>query len=156
MSLKRLSDTIPAVTSKVFQRKYIALGRIVTQWEDIVGEDAKITQPIKIHYRKAKNKKSSSTAKLDVATTSANATTLHYKKDLILEKINRIFGDNWITDIDFIHVPLDKKIEKPKRHEKRLSPVKEKNLSDMLENIEDPDIKSRLMRFGTSFLKDKG
>ena len=147
---------MPEVTSKVFARKYIALGRIVTHWEDLVGaETAAKAQPVKIHYRKAKDQSKKAEATLDVAVTSADATFLHYQKDVILEKINRIFGDRWITDIKFLHVPQEQKKRYTPKKPKKLMPAEEKNLRGMLENIADTDIKSRLESLGASILKDR-
>ena len=106
MALKLISDAVPKVTSKTFSRKYIALGRIVTHWEDIIGKEiADKAQPVKIHYRKAKDKQKKAEATLEVAVTSADAALLHYQKDVILERINQIFGDRWVTDLKFSHIP---------------------------------------------------
>ena len=156
MALKLLSDSIPKVNAKVFARKYIALGRIVTHWPEIIGQEiADKAQPIKIHYRKAKDKSKKSEATLEVAVTSANAAVLQYQKDVILERINQIFGDRWITDIKFKHVPHEGRQAPVPRRRKALSPDEEKNLSEMLENIDDPDIKSRLQTMGAAILKDR-
>ncbi|MEM6781149.1 MAG: DciA family protein [Pseudomonadota bacterium] len=156
MALKLLSDAIPRVNSKIFARKYIALGRIVTHWSEIIGEDfADKAQPIKIHYRKSKDKSKKAEATLEVATTSAHASTLVYQKDVMLERINQIFGDRWVNDIKFKHVPFEAKAQKSRKRAKTLKPEDKKNLSDMLENIEDPDIKSRLQSMGASLLKDR-
>ena len=157
MALKLLSSAIPKVTDKTFSKKYIALGRIVTHWEDIIGNELKQkAQPIKIHYRKSKDKKAPPNATLEIAVSSADAALLHYQKDVILMRINQIFGDAWITDIKFKHFTPDIKEKSVPTRKKVLDQTEEKNLSDMLENIEDSDIKSRLMQFGQSFLKDKG
>ena len=156
MVLKRISDQVPQITSKVFARKYIALGRIVTHWDDIVGQEiASKAQPIKIHYRKAKVKGAKAEAWLDVAVTSADSTALHYQKDLMLERINQIFGERWISDIKFKHVPFDPKKGKMPKKKMPLSPAEKKNLGEALEKIEDPDIKSRLLSLGTALLEDR-
>lgn len=156
MALKLLSDALPKVNSKIFARKYIALGRIVTNWDDIIGvELADKAQPIKIHYRKVRDNGKKSEAVLEVAVTSANAALLQYQKDVILERINQIFGDRWITDLKFKHVPVDRKQAIVKKRKRSLSLDEEKNLSEMLENIDDPDIKSRLESMGTSLFKDR-
>ena len=72
--LRLLSETLPKVADKAFSRKYIMLGRLVTQWDDIVGADlAKRTQPVKIRYYKPKNQKEKPKASLDIACASAEA-----------------------------------------------------------------------------------
>ncbi len=146
---------MPKVADKVFKRKFIALGRIVTRWEDIVGSKlAQQAQPQKIRYRKPKRQGGKSEAILEIATSSANASLLIMQKGVLLEKINYIFGDNWITDIKFIHAPSNA----PVRTLQKTKPltIEEKNsLSHMLQSIEDPDLKEKLTRMGTSLLEDK-
>ncbi len=146
---------MPKVADKVFKRKFIALGRIVTRWEDIVGSKlAQQAQPQKIRYRKPKRQGEKGEAILEIATSSANASLLIMQKGMLLEKINYIFGDDWITDIKFIHVPSNA----PVRTQRKTKPltIEEKNsLSHMLETIEDPDIKEKLKKMGTSLLEDK-
>jgi len=156
--LRLLSEAIPKVTGKVFSRKYTMLGRIVTHWEDIVGADlADKAQPVKLRYMKKKHPKAKATAALDIATSSANATVLHYQKDVILERINQIFGERWITAIRFVPVasnaPADE-FQRPARR-KPLTGQEKQHLSSMLENIEDPDLQEKLKNLGTAILQDK-
>lgn len=155
MGLKPLSSSLPKVTGQVFSRKYIALGRIVTQWEEIIGSElADKAHPLKIHYRKPKDKKEAPKATLEIAVSSAQASLLHYQKGLILERINQIFGDRWITDLKFSHIQSGGQ-EKPRPQERPLKQAAEKNLNEILVNIEDMDIRSRLKAFGEAFFKDK-
>lgn len=116
-------------------------------------EFADKAQPVKLRYRKnARGKKP--TATLDIATTSSYATILPYQKDLILERINRIFGDNWITDIRFI---ASDTIEAPITKKKIQTPLtsgQKKYLSGVLDEIDDPDFKERLERLGKAIITD--
>jgi len=108
--MRPLSDSVTKVTGKTFSRKYVALGRVISHWTDIVGKDfASKAQPVKIQYRykkktaqKSNAKKEKPQATLEIATSSADATIMHYQKDVILERINQIFGDAWITAIRFV------------------------------------------------------
>ncbi len=153
--MRPLSEAASRVASNNFSRKYIALGRIVKQWQEIMGtEFADKAQPIKIHYRKATRNKEQ-TATLDIATSASHATVLPYQKDLILERINRIFGNQWITDIRFIASEIS---ESPLTKKKIISPLtpKEKNyLSGMLEQIDDIDIRAKLENLGKAIITDK-
>lgn len=161
-SLRLLSDAVPKVTGKLFARKYIALGRIVTHWPDIIGEDmAQRAQPMKIHYRKAaadkdgkKPKAAKSAATLEIGATSADCAVLQMQKGVILERINQVFGDAWVADIKFTHVAPDKK-PAPKARKKPLNEEEQKYLAEMLEEVADPDIKQRLDRLGKAILEDK-
>lgn len=139
---------------KLFERKYIALGRIVTHWKEIVGEDfAARATPAKIHYFKAKNPKEKSTATLDIAASSADCSVLIYQKDVLLQKLESFFGDRWITNIKFVHVDPKSPQKTPKRT-KTLTEGEKKYLSQVLEGIEDPDIKERLASLGQSIMQE--
>lgn len=154
-ALKIISDSVPKVTDKVFQRKFVALGRIVTRWEDIVGPKlAQLAQPQKIRYRKARKKGDKPHAVLEIATSSANASLLIMQKGMLLEKINYIFGDDWITDIKFVHYAANQ-TPTPQKKTKSLTEDEKKRLSQMLDDIEDPDIKEKLMNMGQSLLEDE-
>lgn len=156
--LRLLSEAIPKVTDKVFSRKYNMLGRLVTRWSDIVGEElAGKTQPVKIRYYKSKKPGQKATASLDIATSSADATALHYQKDLILERINQIFGDRWITAIRFVPIAANapSPVKRSVKSRKPLTTEEKQHLSDVLENVEDPDLLEKLKNLGTAILQDK-
>lgn len=153
--MKPVSRSVPGLLGKVFQRKYIALGRIVTSWKEIVGPDfAERAQPAKIHYRKSKVPKEKPTATLDIAASSADCAVLVYQKGLILQRINNLFGEGWITDIKFLHVEPRHR-PKPQKRTKNLTIEEKNHLSQLLENVDDPDIKEVLARMGQSILQEK-
>ena len=53
-ALKLISDSVPHVADKIFARKFVALGRIITHWSEIMGEDlARKAQPLKIVHTPA-------------------------------------------------------------------------------------------------------
>jgi len=154
-ALKLVSDSMPKVADKVFKRKFVALGRLVTRWQDIVGVDmAQQAQPQKIRYRKPKRKGDKSTVILEIATSSANASLLIMQKGMLLEKINYIFGDDWITDIKFVHAPSNAPVKKVVKT-KPLTDEEKNSLSQVLESVKDPELKERLMQMGKSLIEDK-
>lgn len=152
-ALRLLSEAVPKVTDKTFSRKFVALGRVVTHWREIMGpEFAAKAQPLKIHYRKAKEKNTPPQARLDIAVSSADAVLLTYQKDVILERINQVFGDRWITDIEFIHLPDNAPLPTVKAR-KPLTESQKNHLSQLLESVSDPEIRARLETFGKSLLE---
>lgn len=132
------------------------LGRLVTHWPEIVGADlADYAQPVKIRYRKVPGSKRPE-ASLDIAATTAEATLLHYRKDLILERINQIFGERLVSSIRFVPVAANAPLPRPRRVlQKPLSPTEKQDLANILEHIEDHELKERLEMFGTSILQDR-
>jgi len=154
-ALKLVSTAVPRVTNKTFKRKYIALGRIVTQWREIMGEKMAVhAQPLKIHYRKPKRKGDPATATLDIAASSAQASLLVMQKGLLLEKINHIFGERLVTDIRFVHQVTNKN-EKPAKIIKPLTNIEKNSLSNMLDKVEDTELKERLSSMGQALLQDQ-
>lgn len=134
----------------------MALGRILNQWDDIIGPELAVkAQPNKIHYRKPKTPQDKPQATLDIAVSSADATLLHYQKDLILERLNQLFGENWITAIRFVHLATNENAEMRGLPQKtiRLDPTEIANLKGFLSVIEDEDLKKRLEIMGQSVLK---
>ena len=153
--MRPLSESTARVSGQCFERKYIALGRVVKHWREIVGESlADKAAPIKIHYRKKPNGQKPE-ASLDIAVSSADATLLHYQKGLILERINNIFGERWINAIRFVSVPANTTPIKSKKIKVPLTLNEKKTLSGMLAVVEDADIQGRLQSLGEAILTDQ-
>lgn len=132
------------------------LGRLVTHWVDIVGKDlADRAQPVNIHYRKIPGSKKAE-ATLEIAASSAEATLLHYRKELILERINQIFAERLVTALRFVPLAANQGRVKPARTIKKpVSPKDRLDLTNILETIDDPELKERLERLGTSILQER-
>lgn len=154
-----LSESVSRLSGKMFQKKYVSLGRIISSWEEIVGPSfAQSAHPVKIHYRKQSGKSKTPNAILDIATTTATATRLHYHKAVILEKLKLLFGDDWVTDIRFVPMIANTKAcsngftadtvqKRPLKEEEKIF------LSKTLVTIEDDDIKQRLNALGEAILQ---
>lgn len=156
--LRLLSDSLPKVTGQVFSRKYVMLGRLLTHWTDIVGSDlASKTHPAKIRYfkRKAAGGQTQG-ATLDIATSPAHSTLLHYQKDVILERINQIFGEKWIMDIRFVPriANTQPAAVSPPRPPASLPPEAQRRLESLLSEIGDPELREKLSRFGDAVMRE--
>ncbi len=152
--MRPLSESTARIAKNNFSRKYIALGRVLSQWNEIMGEEfASIAQPMKLNYRKSPRGEKA-TATLDIATTSSYATILPYQKGLILERINKLFGDKWITDIRFVAGNLT---DSPIKRKKIASPLTQNEktyLSDVLDQVDDKEFKEKLESLGRAMLRD--
>ncbi|MAH06268.1 MAG: DciA family protein [Pseudomonadota bacterium] len=154
---KQLSFAVSQVTKSACSKKFISLGRILNHWDQIVGaEMAKYAQPVKVQYQKPKTRREKPKAILEIAVPSAQAALMHYQVDLILERINRVFGERWINAIKFVHIPanMDKK-PSFRNQTPRLSAADKTKLNNVLENISDPDMRLRLESLGQAMLVDK-
>lgn len=134
------------------------LGRLVTCWPDIVGQDmADKAQPVKIRYRKVPGSDRPE-ASLDIASSAAEATMLHYRKDLILERINQIFGERLVTGIRFVPVAANNeptRLGRRRGPRRSVTPALQQELSNILDNVEDSELKQRLETLGTSILLER-
>lgn len=148
-----ISEAIPRVAGQVFSKKYIMLGRLVTRWSEITGEELALkTHPVKIHYRKKRGQEKPE-ATLDIAASTADATLLHYRKDLILQRINLIFGDSWITAIKF--VPMASNTPLPRiRRKKLLTETEKAQIASTVCDIRDTEMQERLKSLGEAILSD--
>lgn len=151
--MRPLSESTARVAGKCFERKYISLGRIVQHWPDIVGQKlADKAAPVKIHHRKGMKGKPAQNS-LDIAVDSANATALHYQKGLILERINQLFGEEWIQSIRFVHIPVNHNHIQRMKKAAPLSPSEKKLLSETVSRITDNEIQERLLSLGEEIAK---
>ncbi|MBP7722704.1 MAG: DUF721 domain-containing protein [Alphaproteobacteria bacterium] len=153
--MRPISEATARVSGQSFSRKYVSLGRILSSWKEIVGEKlAGKAQPVKINYRK-REKGGNPVAILDIAASSADSTLLHYQKDLILERINQIFGDKWVTAIRFVATPVSIKGKTAKKSRIPLTEDEKSHLSGMLESLADPDLKAKLETLGTAIITEQ-
>ncbi len=151
--MRALSEITTSVTSKNFSRKFVSIGKIVALWPEVMGTQfAHKATPNRLLYRKPKSKNEQPRAILEIATSSADATLIHYQKDIILERLEQLFGQRWIHDIKFISVS---RIQLQTRKKNRTAPLtqKQKNhLSTLLGDVEDQDIQRRLLSLGQAIL----
>lgn len=153
--MRPISEATARIAGQNFNRKYIALGRIVKCWAEIVGENlASKAQPVKLRYRK-REKSEKPEAALDIAVNSAEATLLHYQKDLILERINQIFGERWITAIRFVTIPGNQSEHKPARKTVPLTEDEKNNLSHIIAAVQDRDMRERLNSLGEAVIMEE-
>ncbi len=152
--MRPLSESTARIAGQSFERKFIALGRIVSHWADIVGKDlAHKTFPVKIIYHK-KERGGKPDAVLEISCSSADATLLHYQKDLILERINQIFGDRWIGAIRFVANAANTQSVLRKKAQPPLTPREKHTLSSLLSTIADEDVRARLENLGQAIIME--
>lgn len=157
--LRPISHSVATLAKETFARKFVSLGRILTHWNDIVGPElAGRAQPVKLHYRKPKSAQDKPQASLDIAVSSADASLLHYQKDLILERLNHVFGERWITSIRFVHTVANTQDDDLRINPLAgisLTPEQEIALQDVISGVTDEDIRNKLEKLGQGVLKKR-
>jgi hypothetical protein len=153
--MRSIAEATARITGKSCSRKYIALGKIVNCWNEIVGAELALkAQPVKLHYTKREFSKTP-VAILDIAATSADATLLHYRKDLILERINQLFGEGWVTAIRFVAATANTDRPVRRKTKKPLTEKEKTYLSGILETVQDEAIRASLSSLGESILTER-
>lgn len=150
--MRLASDSVSKLTRDFFAKKFVSLSRVLSHWEFVVGADmASKTQPLKVHYRKAKKEGERPQATLDISATSADSAVLHYQKGLILERLNQVFGESFITDIKFVH---DNSFSPPQSHPKPLPKNEDlARVEEMMLHVTDPDLRKRLEKIAQGILR---
>lgn len=153
--MRRLSDATLSVVGRNCSRKFVSIGRIVKAWDEIMGERfASKAVPQRIQYRKGRKKTDSPIAILEIATTSADATMMHYQKEVILQRIESVFGDAWVADIKFVAADLSKRSVLVKKQRRPLTGEQKNHLSSMLDGVSDQAIYERLASLGEGVLRE--
>ena len=150
--LKPVSHSIKNISGKTFEKKFVALGRVLENWTEIIGSELSAqATPSRIKMQK---RKGNYLRTLVVDSPPALTTVLHYKKGLILERMARILGPDYISDIAFEAGEVKKDTQhNAKTKSELLTESEEATLEEFLTNIEDEDLKSRLRSLGKSVLK---
>lgn len=154
MALRLISESIPKVSGRISGQKYNMLGRIVTHWAEIVGQDmAAKASPGKLKYRSKKGAKDAEFS-LEIEVSSADATILSYRIDLILARIDQIFGQGVITAIRFVPQTANKQTAPAKKRKRPLSQDKKDYIQDVVEMVDDEEIRDKLKNLGIAILQD--
>lgn len=142
---------VRGVTGKTFARKFITLGKVINYWAEAVGPElAAKSYPIGMSVRKTRKKDKNDrelVATLEIATSSADATLIHYQKKMILERLSLLLGASMIEDIKIIHnapvatmaalsAPIATSALPPAPH------------LPILDHVDDPELRLALARLG--------
>ncbi|MGE4314431.1 MAG: DciA family protein [Pseudobdellovibrionaceae bacterium] len=152
--LKHLGEGIRSISGKTFEKKFVALGRLLEYWPSVIGEAfAADVQPVKIRTQK---RKSEMYRILVVGVPPARSTLIHYQKGLILERIYRIMGPDFVHDIEFVESIGSAKAQAASKKEPEimLSEEQTEGLETLLADIEDEELKASLKNLGKSVLKE--
>jgi len=121
-------------------------GKIITQWEQIVGERfARLGLPEKITF--PKGKKDEGTLYLRV--TSSGYLLLHYAQDLILEQVNTFFGYKALVKLHMTHGFTPPTQHSP-QEKKSLSPNEKAWLEGQIQAVSDLELKECLESLGNA------
>ena len=131
-------DLVGDIAGTTFKRFGFVQGAVVSRWAEIVGERyAKVSTPESIRF--PQGKKAGGTLTLSVE--GAHAPLIQHLGPMIIERVNRFFGYEAVSQIAFRQGRAPRADARPKRPQ--LTPVP-KELGDGLREIADPELRTVL------------
>ena len=156
--LESLAAGMAPLIKKILGEKGLAEINILSAWPEIVGTElAQFSQPQKIEFKKGE--RSGGTLHLMTAG-GAFALEIQHKSALILEQINTFFGYNAVCKIkfiqndSFIQTQLSSKIDH-NTEKKLVTPKEQTYIREITEDIQNPELKTRLRSLGNSIMKNQ-
>ena len=144
--MRAVAAPLGKLTASLFRRRGFADGTVVAEWVAIVGERlAAQTVPERIVFPPRKH--SEGTLKLRVGSSSLAVELQHFQPQLI-ERINGYFGFPAVSRIQFLHGPVPPRQSRANVQVRPLTPQEDKQISDALAAIADPDLAEALESLG--------
>lgn len=145
-----LAAAVDGLTKPIFGKRGLADGAIVRHWEIIVGaETAAFTAPEKLTFPTGERR--GGTLYLRVANGSV-ATRVQHREPVIVERINGYFGYGAVDRLHITQGPLPAPPPAPESELPPLDADEERDLSDRLAGIADPELHDVLESLGRSVL----
>ena len=145
----RLGLYTQKIVEPVFKSRGLMEGRIITHWDQIVGEEfARFSLPEKVTFPQGQRKDGT----LHISVTPSGALLFQYAQDLILEKINTFFGYKALAQFRMTHGFVPPQPILPPLPEKPLSPEKQVWLDSHTQAIPDLELKELLQKLGSAIL----
>ncbi len=143
-------EAIRPLTKKVLGKHGFAEVDILTNWEQIVGEElASFCLPLKLD-----NKKKT----LSISTAGgAFALELKQRQNIILEKINSFLGFNAVTDLKIIQNSHNiSAAQKPQenKHKKLVTAEQQNYIDNLVKDVDNQELKNILTKLGQDILTD--
>lgn len=151
----RTSSLLRENIRKAGESRGFAVGRVLTHWSDIVGDDiAAICQPVDVKYGRQ-----GLGATLTVLTTGAQAPMLEMQKDTLRARVNAVYGYNAIARLRITQTAASGFAEgqavfgrKPKVESSTPSPEIKREAARVAADAHDPDLRQALERLAGNVL----
>lgn len=150
-----IAASLPKLTAKAIGKHGFTEGSLITEWATIVGSDlAAVSQPEKLAFSRGERVG----GVLHIRVQGGVATELQHLEPMVVERINRHFGYGAVTRLRLIHAPLGRDMPR-RRHaasaKTPLDPAQKTALSDLLDAVEDDEMRATLERIGTTILQQE-
>ena len=131
-------DLVGDIAGTTFKRFGFVQGAVVSRWAEIVGERyARVSTPESIRFSAGKN----AGGTLTLSVEGAHAPLIQHLGPLIIERVNRFFGYEAVSNIAFRQGRAPRPEPKPQRPPDAAIP---KELGEGLRQIADPELRTVL------------
>jgi hypothetical protein len=145
--VRPLADLVAAPIAAALQKAGFAATEVVTQWDEIVGDDlAKRCAPVRIAWpKRMQSAAEPEPGTLHVRVEAPFALEVQHFAPVIIERVNVFFGWRCVAAMRLTQVPMTRKTVKsgPRR-----APPDERRLARALEGFEDEALRRVMERFG--------
>lgn len=140
MRPRAVADLIPDIGRAAFRRFGFVQSSVVSRWPDIVGERyACVSSPESIRFPPGKR----SNGVLSLVVEGAHAPMMQHVAPVIVERVNRFFGYQAVSRVQFRQGVVQATKRKPRTVPPTLRPLPA-DLGDSLREIADPELRAVL------------
>jgi len=156
--LRAFSSAAMPLVRKILGKKAFVIADLLAFWHQIVGEEtAAYSTPLKADFKK--NEKTDGVLHVAVPN-GAFALELQHRERFVIDNINSYFGYRLIGKIRIIqdgsfHKHVLNEINQPTQKKVLVSFDEQNYISNLTEDIIDPELKETLERLGKSVFNDK-
>ena len=156
---KSVTELLGKVLEPVLARRTGMRLDLVRAWSELAGHEfAKTTRPEKIEWPRRRNEDDPfEPATLIVACEPAAALFFQHEQSMVIDRVNLFFGFQAIKRIKIMQkpvLPIDG--AGPVQPESKLARHDEAKLSQLIADIDDPELKETLKKLGSGVLKRSG
>ena len=127
------------------------IGRILSQWPDIVGEMASWCRPDAVAF--PRDSRSDGTLKLQIA--SGRGPLAQAMSQAIIDRINANFGYQAISRISLVQTLVEQSASPPPAPTQTTEPLDIWTLDDKLKDVKSPELRAALRRLGSPVDNDE-
>ncbi len=145
-----VGDLVSLLLNPVIERRAGMTMDMIQSWVEIVGEThAKHSRPEKLNWpRQASDDDPFEPATLVVACEGSHALFFQHDSSAIIERINTYFGFSAVNKLKLHQQPIAPLKGKEALQKRQVSPEKQTRLSELLNTVDDPDLRNALEKMG--------
>ena len=143
--MKRLATMIDPMIAPSASARGFTIGRILSQWSDIVGDMASWCSPDSVAF--PRDSRTDGTLRLQIA--SGRGPQAQAMSQVIIDRVNANFGYQAISRISLVQTLVDQPASPPPASAPATEPLDIWALDDKLKDVKSPELRAALRRLGS-------